>query len=196
MKRTAKMASRAFKEPWECFKPWPEDCGVQCGSGGIVLTKPTLEEAFGTEEGGKEVIEAVLDKKKKGGYYRTAFFEAFPKNPKTFIRGEGKTIKQAEEEAWGMYQKYLACPGHEFERRGYKNGAGFCKHCGMFASKVFDPTTKCEECGKPSAYSEDQKGKTWCEEHLSLTPQEDRWPIIPASIYDKKPKEEPGGKTT
>ena len=96
-------------------KPWPEDTVVQWGVGGLV---------FRDED--------------KGGNYVTAFFEAFPKDPDTFIRGEGATVAEAEENAFAQFEKYLACPGHEFERRGYINGAGFCKHCDLFAGSIFE----------------------------------------------------------
>ncbi|WP_195391070.1 hypothetical protein [Clostridium perfringens] len=33
----------------------------------------------------------------KGDCYETAFFEVYPKDPDTFIRGQGKTINEAEE---------------------------------------------------------------------------------------------------
>lgn len=95
---------------------WPDDCMVQWGDSGVVLREAD-----------------------KGGSYRTAFFEAFPRNPNTFIRGEGATVGDAEASAFAKFQKYQACDGHEFERRGYTNGAGFCKHCGFFGSKAFEP---------------------------------------------------------
>lgn len=101
---------------WPCVHPWPDNCHCQAGHNGIVVTK--------------------------SGHYRTAFFEAFPKYPETFIRGEGPTIEAAEEAAWSKYGKYLDCPEHVFERRGYTNGAGFCKHCGMFISNAFKPEMK------------------------------------------------------
>jgi hypothetical protein len=87
---------------------------------------------------------------------RTAFFEAFPKvdGHGTFIRGEGETLRQAEEQAWSQYQAYLACPGHEFSRevRGTHrtDGSGICRHCGLFASSALPPETRCECCGLPT----------------------------------------------
>ena len=54
----------------------------------------------------------------KGDCYETAFFEVYPKkDPDTFIRGQGKTINEAEEEAWKQYEKIINCHKHEFERR-------------------------------------------------------------------------------
>lgn len=95
---------------------WPADCTVQWGARGVVLRR-----------------------QENGGSYNTAFFEAFPTKPKTFIRGEGSTIEEAERSAFGQFEKFQACPNHEFERRNYTNGAGFCKHCGLFNSTAFEP---------------------------------------------------------
>lgn len=95
-------------------KPWPVDTHMNGGGNGLVVVR-----------GAKDS-------------YHTAFFEASPRSPNTFIRGEGESIEAAEESAWAKYQRYTAGDHeHEFETRGYTNGAGFCKHCGMFSSKVF-----------------------------------------------------------
>ena len=71
--------------------------------------------------------------------YRTAFFEAFPDDPATFLRGEGLDVAAAEAAAWIRYQEVLACASHEPERGGYRNGAGICRHCSMFMANVFEP---------------------------------------------------------
>ncbi len=119
---------RHAAEPYTPAAAWPEDCYVQWGSDGVVLSRSK-------------------------GSYRTAFFEAFPSEPATFIRGEGATVAEAEAKAFAAFEHYRACAGHEFERRGYTNGAGFCKHCGLFASKAFEPTTLCHVCGTPTNHS-------------------------------------------
>jgi hypothetical protein len=93
---------------------WPDDCYVQWGDTGVVFRR-----------------------KEHGGSYETAFFEAFPGD--TFIRGEGKTVAEAEAHAFAQFIRFSACSGHDFERRNYTNGAGFCKHCGMFKGKAFEP---------------------------------------------------------
>ena len=121
---------------------WPEDCYVQWGSSGIVFTggkgmNYDIETIAKAISGDTESVKATVELLKQS--YNTAFFEAFPKSPSTFIRGEGKTIEDAERQAFNKLTKYLACARHEFERRGYTNGAGFCKHCGLFKSKAFDP---------------------------------------------------------
>ena len=60
---------------------WPEDCLVQWGDRGLVLRR-----------------------EKSGGSYTTAFFEAFPNNPQTFIRGEGVCIEEAERLAFKQFE--------------------------------------------------------------------------------------------
>lgn len=120
--------------------PWPEEAFLQGGTSGIVFNKD-------------------------GSAYRTTFIEAFL--DETFIRGEGETLKDAEESAWAQYQRMSGCPGHEWEPRNYKNGAGFCKHCNKFKSKVFTPEDLgcfCDVCGIPTYWSRQNK-KFYCEEH-------------------------------
>lgn len=94
---------------------WPEDCFVQWGGNGIVLSK----------EAGKS--------------YRTCFFEAFPKEG-SFIRGEGATIREAEEQAFGKFLKESACQ-HAWSRKAYTNGGAICRKCGSFQT-VFQPIVK------------------------------------------------------
>lgn len=99
------------------------------------------------------------------GNYLTAFFEVFTKVPKSFIRGEAETIKEAEKVAFEKLQKILNCPNHEFERGGYDNGAAICKHCRMFKGDAFEPLTRCYWCGKPTTFYVDTHRRYWCEEH-------------------------------
>ena len=96
---TKKQAQRSFGKPYDCIQPWPEDCGVQCGGMGLVLgRKDSLEKVLSSDTPLTTLTEEAADDKS----YTTAFFEAFPRNPSCFIRGEGKTIEEAEEKA---YQK-------------------------------------------------------------------------------------------
>ena len=126
-------------DPYDPVEAWPEDCMVQWGGSGVVLSKD--------------------------GCYDTAFFEAFPRDPNTFIRGEGATVRDAEASAFRQFQRFQGCPQHEYERRGYTNGAGFCKHCGMFGSKVFEPTETCTDCGKKTFYHRKPDKSGWqCED--------------------------------
>lgn len=87
-------------------KAWPEKCYVQWGNSGVVLSAD--------------------------GNYRTAFFEAFPRdNAGGFIRGEGPTIAAAEADAFSKYTKEANC-NHRWGRKGYRNGGALCYHCGAF----------------------------------------------------------------
>lgn len=95
-----------------------DGCKIQWGAKGVVV---------GRDEQGSVTT------------YETAFFEVFPESPSTFLRGEGDSIDEAEAQVWGRYQMILECEEHLITRRGYKNGAGFCKNCGLFFSSVFRP---------------------------------------------------------
>jgi hypothetical protein len=116
MAHTQHVARQSFGDSVPATFLWPVDCFIQCGDSGVVI---------GAGEGDS---------------YRTAFWEAFPRNPDTFLRGEGATVQEAEQKCFEHYQRILACPGHEFERGKYQNGAGICKHCRLFLSGVFEPT--------------------------------------------------------
>jgi len=124
-------------DEYECKQDWPEDCFVQGGGDGIVVSKADFDKAFSRLDMVRGVLRLIA---KKSAIYHTAFFEAFPESPDTFIRGEGKTVEEAEENAWKQYTKITQCPGHEFEARGYKNGCGFCKRCDLFMANVIDLT--------------------------------------------------------
>ena len=169
-----RFARRSFGEPYPCQKTWPEDCFVQCGGNGIVFTKSgALEQALTDNDTIQEVVSGVLlDTPVQSPHYRTAFFEAFPQNPDSFIRGEGASIEEAEEKAWTQYQKIVNCTGHEYERRDYKNGAGFCKHCNMFASNVFEPDETCYLCGAKTYYGRTKEKNWYCESCKGKVPKE------------------------
>lgn len=156
---------------------WPEGCYVQWGDSGIVFRKSSapsgIETLAGALAGDKECIAPAAEI--LANSYTTAFFEAFPQAPKTFIRGEGATVAEAEANAFTNLQRYLACPGHEFERRGYTNGAGFCRHCGLFKSKAFEPTTLCCQCETPTNHGQDKNGNWWCKTCYPKMPRE-TWP--------------------
>ena len=66
---------------------WPADCVVQWGDRGIVFDRD-------------------------GGSRSTAFFEAFPTEPATFLRGEGATVVEAEADAFARFTRQRDCPGH------------------------------------------------------------------------------------
>ena len=140
-------SSENFKPVVESIYEWPEGSFLQAGHKGIVLSA-------------------------SGRSYTTAFLEAFLKG--TFIRGEGATIEEAETAAWEKFQRSESCPKHEWESRGYTNGAGFCKHCNFFKSKVFtgeDLNQFCEICHVGTTWGATTNPQThteiWgCEEHI------------------------------
>ena len=128
-------------DPYESPHNW--DCFVQGGDSGIVFSK--------------------------NGNYETCFIEAFPKDPSCFIRGEGKTVEQADNDAWEKYQKIKVC-NHEMERRDRTDGYAYCKHC-SYSSTVFDPLTKCCKCNIPTAYTKDYRGNWYCKKHARVKPK-------------------------
>jgi hypothetical protein len=104
---------------------WPDDCYVQWGGGGVVLSNK--------------------------GNYRTAFFEAFPEGP-GFFRGEGATIAEAEKDCLDRYIRFTQCD-HIWGRGRYLNGGATCRKCGAFAS-VMNPVTELGAYRKPISASE------------------------------------------
>jgi hypothetical protein len=126
--------------------PWPDTIDlVQGGRSGLVIRPAS-----------------------SGGNYTTAFVEVF--SPEGgFIRGEGETVAEAETAAWKKYNARAACTNHEYEARNYKNGAGFCKHCNKFASKVFTPEEigcLCKVCNVGTFWSRIDND-FYCEEHAT-----------------------------
>jgi len=121
-------------DPWRPLKPWPDDCVVQWGGSGLVL--------------GEEAS------------YSTAFFEAFPGDGTAgFIRGEGKTVGEAEAAAFASFERQSGCfraGGHQWTRSlrkaafedrlrngrripkvaTYTNGGAFCLRCSAFETAL------------------------------------------------------------
>lgn len=80
---------------------------------------------------------------------RYHFFEAFPVKPvKTFIRGDGKSVREAEDSAWEQYQKIINCPHHEFKKWIDTSRIGVCIHCNYKKLRHFLPTSRCSVCEK------------------------------------------------
>lgn len=109
------VAARNRSDPWQPALGWPADAYVQWGRSGLVLP-------------GRD----------GGGGYVTAFFEALPAAG-GFVRGEGADPAAAEAAAFAKWRRGEDCPGHRWGRKGYANGAGFCRNCGTFGSKAFRP---------------------------------------------------------
>jgi len=165
-----KKAKQSFsKEDYPCKQSWPDDCFVQCGGNGIVFQEGSLEEAF---ENPVETLNEIVGTSNKKKSYRTAFFEAFPKNPSCFLRGEGSTIEEAELAAWNKWQKISNCKGHEFERHNNrKDGYANCLHCGL-KGMFLQPSTNCLVCQVP-AFGYTTKDKNYCIKHYYELPIED-----------------------
>lgn len=90
-----------------------------------------------------------------------------PENAATMLGADGITFEECEEKCWEKYQEYQRCQ-HTFTRESpdgvhYTNGAGFCKHCGMFKSKAFEPETVCTACGKHANLFSTLNGEHLCE---------------------------------
>lgn len=94
-----------------------------------------------------------------GKSYQTSFIEVFPTIGKhsTFIRGEGKSMREAEESAMIKVKAAENCPEHDFSRKvsgsERTDGSGTCIKCKLFSSTALDPMTKCFICNTPSKKS-------------------------------------------
>jgi hypothetical protein len=150
-----------YREGYDAAHPWPEDCFCQCG-GNLSATGERLFNYPGSEK-----------------HPNKAFFEAFPKSPiSTFLRGDSSvSLAEAEQKAWNRYQKICACTvdhtkPENFDPKGYENGLGFCKSCGVGVSEIFPPAHKCPNCDKPNYYSPDKTGAYWCEDCAHLVPED------------------------
>lgn len=76
--------------------------------------------------------------------------------PDIYIRGEGETLEAAEKVAWQKYQNRQTCAEHEYETRGYTNGAAFCIHCKGFFGNVYTAEelgVRCSVCNIFSNYT-------------------------------------------
>jgi hypothetical protein len=91
----------------------------------------------------------VLRQQARGGSYSTAFFEAFPREPKCFIRGEGDTVEAAEGRAYETYERYLSCD-HSFDRLN-KQGRGKCTECGLTTDDALANLNTCNVCEQEGA---------------------------------------------
>lgn len=118
---------------YTCLKPWPEDCFVQSGDSGVVFRSVS-----------------------KGGNYTTAFFEAFPKSPDCFIRGEGSTVEEAEKNAFDTLVRYQSCD-HDFERLNAQ-GRGKCRLCRLQTDDALPSENRCVKCDVTGALFESPFG--------------------------------------
>lgn len=160
-----KTARRSFNEtPYICKKSWSEDIFCQCGGDGVVFTEGSLEKTLTDPKETSEAIKTVLGDKSNKKHYRTAFFEAFPNNPSCFIRGQGQTIEEAEEQAWTKYEKIISCTNHEWDRKERSDGYAYCLKCPLSGS-FLEPLTKCVVCQTPTAKYTDKNENHHCLNH-------------------------------
>lgn len=137
------IAEHHARDEWRPKQPWPTDCHVQWGGSGVVLGSAP---------------------------YRTAFFEAFPRDGTAgFIRGEGPSIDDAEADAFRQWSASSAClssGGHRWTRsrrtKGkdgkpkaftYTNGGCFCLKCGAFQTAML-PIVELGSWRKPLSCTE------------------------------------------
>jgi hypothetical protein len=142
--------------PYVCRKKWGKDCSVKCGSDSLSLNSDDLNKKL------KKIIE--LDDEINISSRTVAFFEAyFNMEPSCVIRGEGKTIEEAEVAAYRQYRKILTCHHFELDRRGRADGFAYCKACPYYGMILY-PLTNCHTCDLPACYKKDLAGNWYCEE--------------------------------
>lgn len=160
-----KTARRSFnKTPYICKKSWSEDTFCQCGGDGVVFTEGSMEKTLTDPKESIDAIKTVLGEESTKKHYRTAFFEAFPNNPSCFIRGQGKTIEEAENQAWLKYEKILSCNNHDWDRKGRSDGYAYCIKCPLSGS-FLEPLTKCMVCQIPTSEHTDKNENYFCLNH-------------------------------
>lgn len=114
------------REEYKCKFKWPEKVQTQHGKKGIKVSK--------------------------NGNYTTAFFEVFNINvTDSYIRGEGKTVEDAERKAFNRYDKMKECNEHDFRRVGETVNAQ-CILCNSCKYHFFEPLEKfkCKICDQKS----------------------------------------------
>ncbi|NUB07094.1 hypothetical protein FW320_13025 [Azospirillum sp. Vi22] len=169
-----RIAPQHATDPWRPLCAWSDTCLVQWGGKGVVLSE--------------------------SGSYGTAFFEAFPSDGSGgYLRGEGKTVEEAEADCFSQWQRQHACHttgGHRWTRarrlkprgdgkdprprRGhvvrvntYTNGGCFCLKCGAFATAM----TEVVELGAWKAPLSASELETIADGGLRQEPWERRDPV-------------------
>ncbi|WP_159953149.1 hypothetical protein [Rhizobium sp. 18065] len=121
---------------------WTGDTLVQWGASGIVLGKNP---------------------------YSTAFFEAFPDEKLStaggFIRGEGATIEEAEDNAYAKFVKQNGC-NHLWGRETYRNSGQLCRHCRAF---------RCNEVKEVVILGRHRRPLEWYEAHSLEMDSDGSW---------------------
>ncbi|KAB8035807.1 hypothetical protein GCL60_16390 [Silvanigrella paludirubra] len=109
---------------------------------------------------------SIYDKEKDDYIINDYYFEIYSKNPDSyFCSPSAKTLEEAEKLGYKKFQEYVNCIEHEFERRNYTTGVGYCKHCNLFKSEAFLPSTLCIICKQPTNFCYDSIKNYYCEDH-------------------------------
>ena len=173
--RKAPISTGLFRTTYyDCVFPWPADCGIQGGEDGLVLQEGSLEEVLTSPQKSADVILGAISEHKPAlKSYKTAFFEATPTfgELSTFIRGEGKSVTEAEAACWKHFERMRDCKGHDFDRRNRRDGYAYCKHCG-FSDTVFEPLEHCKVCGIATYFTHDVDNNYYCKNHEDSIPEE------------------------
>lgn len=168
--RTIKHGLFIKDKEYTCQHDWPASIFIQCGGNGLVLPLGSLEKTLSDPAEGLKVIAETVSSSSPSRGYRTAFMEIFEQGTFGFLRGQGPDLPAAERSVWAKWMKFKNCVGHEFTRTSpggeeYRNGLGFCKHCGFSKSECFEPLERCSVCDKPTFHSR-RDGKWFCADCL------------------------------
>jgi hypothetical protein len=118
-------------------------------------------------QGGEDGIVIVAN----GKNYKTAFVEILVDH--SLIRGEGKTLAEAELSCWNKYLNFITCNPHNWEAKHYVNGTGVCSKCSIMKSNVFTGEQLgqyCSICNVGTTYHQELLPQPvwYCREHEPL----------------------------
>lgn len=134
-------------EGYDTLMPWPESVQkLQYGRDGIVFNKETS--------------------------YKTAFFEAFM--PNIFARGEGKSVEEAERNAYTSLKEQMVCQ-HDYIPFGFDKSSGKCNKCNHVEPNMFPSNKFCKVCNKPHVRFCIGK-ESFCIEHFANKENVDKQP--------------------
>ena len=101
----------------------------------------------------------------KNGSLLKAFVECFPEEPSCYLRGEGATLAESEQNCWAWYQRVVDGHEHIWDSRGREDGYGYCSTCHVGMSDVLPVTQKCALCDSNKVWGSAEDGRKLCAEH-------------------------------
>lgn len=125
---------------------------LSCGSGYYTCKKDWSSTSCKIHGAGEDSI--VFSKNNEGPIYKTSYFEVCLQESPFLLRGESKTVEEAEEIAWEKYQNQDDDWGH-----------------------TSDSVTRCQTCNKPTLFffgwnaDRTRRDIPYCEKHLSQAPE-------------------------